>query len=182
MLPDDLVAAHFRAMETGDRRLAEQCIHPDHVNFMAADEPPACSKPGVPGFLATSAWLRSAFTELHFEVVDLLSDEVTSIAHTLMRGRQSGPFVVYPPGSAAVAFPPSGRAFEVRHCHVFTVEDGRHISHRAVRDDLGMMTQLGHLPPTPRVALRMMRFAVSGASRRAVRTATTLADTASTLE
>jgi hypothetical protein len=28
---------------------------------MAADEPPACARPGVPGFMATSAWLHVAW-------------------------------------------------------------------------------------------------------------------------
>jgi hypothetical protein len=166
---------HFAAMVTGDAGLAARCIHPEHVNLMAADEPPACSLPGVPGFLATSAWLRLAFAELRFELIEMTSDAERSIAHVWMRGRQTGPFVVYPPGRMPLAFPPTGRQFAVRQCHVFRHRDGLHAEHIAVRDDLGMMTQLGHLPPSPTAMLRMARWQLTGAGARAVAGATAIA-------
>ena len=69
-----LVELHFAALVTGDAALAARCIHPSHVNHMAADEPPACAAPGVPGFVATSAWLRLAFGDLSFEIIGLTAD------------------------------------------------------------------------------------------------------------
>jgi hypothetical protein len=41
----------------------------------------------------------------------------------------------------------------------------------SVRDDIGMMTQLGHLPPSPRAAGRMACTALTGYRARAVREA-----------
>ena len=61
---------HFTGTATGDSDLAGRSLHPAHVNHMAADEPPACSEPGLPGLMATSAWLRLAFTDLRFEIID----------------------------------------------------------------------------------------------------------------
>jgi ketosteroid isomerase-like protein len=168
MSPEELVRQHFDALATGSLDAARSCIHPGNVNHMAADEPPACAQPGPAGFLATSAWLRMAFSPLTFEVIELAGDAERTITHVWMRGRQTGPFVVFPHGSKPVAFPPTGREFAVRHCHVFRLRDGLHGEHIAVRDDLGMMTQLGHLPPSPAVAARMARWAVSGRSRRAI--------------
>lgn len=168
---DRLAHDHLTAMATGDVELAQRCLAAGHVNHMAAEEPPACAQPGVPGFLATSAWLRLAFSDLRFDVLHLVSEGEMTVAHVRMTGRQNGPFVVFPAGQPPVAFPPTGRALSVRQCHLFTVRGGRHVEHVAVRDDLGMMTQLGHLPPSPSAALRLARWHLTGAARRAVRTA-----------
>lgn len=167
----ELAKLHFQAMETGDAELAAASIHPAHVNHEAPDHPPASATPGVPGFLATSAWLRLAFAELHFEVHDLVTEGERSIAYVTMSGRQDGPFVVFPPGGEPVAFPPTRARFAARQCHVFTTRDGLHSEHAAVRDDLGMMTQLGHLPPSAAAVARMARWTVGGGRRRAVRRA-----------
>jgi len=163
--PEDIVSAQFAALESADAELAATCIHPAHVNHMAADEPPTCARPGVPGFMATSAWLHIAFPDLRFELIEMTTEGDRSIAHMWMRGTQTGPFTVFPSGGKPVAFPPTGREFAVRHCHVIRFRDGLSAEHIAVRDDLGMMTQLGHLPPTPAAMARMARFQIGGAKR-----------------
>ena len=169
--PVDLARVHFTAMESGDASLAAQVISADHHNHEASDHPPACAQPGLPGFMATSAWLRLAFSELHFELHELTTNGDRSIAYVTMSGRQTGPFLVFPPNESPVAFPPTGAAFAVRQCHLFTSREGLHTEHAAVRDDLGMMNQLGHLPPSPRVAARMARWQIGGGARRAIRQA-----------
>lgn len=88
-----------------------------------------------------------------------------------MRARQTGPFVVFPAGQQPVSFPPTGRAFAVRQCHIWRLRDGLHIDHTAVRDDLSMMTQLGHQPPSPAGIARMLRWRLSGRHHSAVRQA-----------
>lgn len=178
MRADELATMQLTAMATGDLGLARRCVHPAHVNHMAQDEPPACARPGLPGFMATSAWLRLAFTDLRFEVIEGICDGDRAIVHAWMRGRQTGPFVVFPPGEPPRAFPPTGREFAVRHCHVFRLRDGLLGEHIAVRDDLGMMTQLGHLPPSPKVAVRLARWSLSGQAKRAAATAVAAAEQA----
>jgi predicted ester cyclase len=176
----ELARTQFQAMESGDPTLAAAVIHPEHLNREAAAEPPAARRAGMPGFLATSAWLRLAFSDLHFELHDVVAEGDRSIAHVTMSGRQTGPFVVFPSDGRPVAFPPTDKSFAVRQCHLFTVRDELHLDHAAVRDDLHMMTQLGHLPPTPRVAARMARWQLSGGARRAVRQAIETAEAAAT--
>jgi predicted ester cyclase len=100
MNPDELTAAHLQAMATGGADLARRCIHPEQVNRMAVDEPPDCATPGVAGFLATSAWLRLAFTDLRFEVIESATTADRTIAHVWMRARQSGTFVGVPARNA----------------------------------------------------------------------------------
>jgi hypothetical protein len=64
----------------------------------------------------------------------------------------------------------------VRQCHIFGHSDGLRTDHRAVRDDLALMQQLGHLPPTPAIALRMTRWRLSGKHSQAARRAVNLAE------
>ncbi len=176
--PAELAALHFKAIATGDATLAAQCIHPAHVNHMAADEPPSCALPGLPGFMATSAWLRFAFPNLTFEPIEMATEGERTIAHVWMRGRQTGPFVVFPPGQSPMAFPPTGREFAVRHCHIFRMRDGLHAEHIAVRDDIAMMTQLGHLPPSGAVAARLLVWNITGRAKAAVAKAISIAASA----
>ena len=175
---DELALLHLNAVATGSVDDARASIHPANVNHMAADEPPACARPGVAGLLATSAWLRLAFSDLRFEPIQVLTEGATTIAHVWMRACQTGPFVVFPPGMKPVAFPPTGRSFAVRQCHVFEIRDDLCAEHIAVRDDLGMMTQLGHLPPGPAAMARMARWNLSGGARKAVAAAVSVSEAA----
>lgn len=50
-------------------------------------------------------------------------------------------------GGMLVGVQPTGRAFEVQHIHMYRVLDGKIAEHFANRDDVGMMRQLGLLPP-----------------------------------
>ena len=52
-------------------------------------------------------------------------------------------------GGMLVGVQPTGRSFEVQHIHMFRVLDGKIAEHFANRDDVGMMRQLGLLPPLP---------------------------------
>ncbi|HXW91261.1 MAG TPA: ester cyclase [Terriglobales bacterium] len=50
-------------------------------------------------------------------------------------------------GGMLVGVQPTGRTFEVQHIHMYRVLDGKIAEHFANRDDIGMMRQLGLLPP-----------------------------------
>ena len=45
-----------------------------------------------------------------------------------------------------LGMPPTGRSFAVQHMHMLRMRDGRACEHWAVRDDLGMLQQLGIIP------------------------------------
>lgn len=51
-------------------------------------------------------------------------------------------------GGMLVGVEPTGRSFEVQHIHMFRMLDGKIAEHFANRDDIGMMRQIGLLPPT----------------------------------
>jgi predicted ester cyclase len=134
----------FRLIETGDPQLAERIIAPDFINQEADDDPEDVERQqhGPAGFLATSRWLRDAFSNLRFELQETLAEGDTVMAAAIMTGKHSGMFN---------GIAPTGRAITHKQVHIFTVAGGRITRHRAVRDDLGLLLQLGWRPGGPSV-------------------------------
>ena len=50
-------------------------------------------------------------------------------------------------GGMLLGVEPTQKRFEVQHIHWYQLHDGKIVEHRANRDDIGMMRQLGLLPP-----------------------------------
>ena len=77
------------------------------------------------------------------------------VAHTVMRGRQVGPFATYrSDGQLAQVFASNGRSFAASPTHWYRLAEGRIIGHAANRDDLGQARQLGWVPPSPAFLVR----------------------------
>jgi len=73
-----------------------------------------------------------------------------------MSGRHVAPFAGYTDdGTIATVFPPPNTTFAMSQSHWFRMEDDRIIEHWANRDDLGMASQLGWIPPTPVYLFKM---------------------------
>ena len=168
----------FRTLETGDSELAHRVASPRFSNREAVSGPPACALQGPAGLLASSAWLRSAFPELHLEIVDVDSVGARTWVRLRMQGRQSGTFVTFQDGRAARILPPTGRRIDVEQIHVLDMDDDGVARHEAVRDDVTMLGQLGVLPPTPGLLLATLAGRLTGRSRRAVGNVVTAAERA----
>jgi predicted ester cyclase len=143
-MPDTKTIAHasFRLIETGDAELARQIIAPNFINEEAEDDPEDVERRqhGPEGFLATSRWLRDAFSNLCFELQETAAEGNTVMAAATMTGQHTGPFN---------GIAPTGRPITHKQVHIFTIADGQITSHRAVRDDLGLLLQLGWQPGNP---------------------------------
>ena len=154
----DICVRSMTIMASGDLDDLTRVVHPQAVNREAKDEPPATRGRGPAAFAATARWLRAAFADLNFDVHDAVADGDLIAVHCTMSGRQVGPFVTYDErGEVAQAFPPTGRTFAITQSHWFRMKDGQVLEHWANRDDLGMATQLGWIPPTPAFLWRMAR-------------------------
>jgi predicted ester cyclase len=154
--PKALSLRSVELMSTGGLADMEPITHPDFYNREAIDEPPACRGRGPAALYATALWLRSAYSELRWEVHDVVADGDLVVIHATMSGRQTGDFVLYDAdGRVREAFPPTGRRFAVTQTHWFRVAEGKVIEHWANRDDMGMAQQLGWVPPSPRFIVRM---------------------------
>ena len=140
-MTDPKAVAHqsFRLIENGDVELAEQIIATGFVNEEAEDDPDDVERQlhGPAGFLATSRWLRDAFSDLRFELQETVAEADTVMAAAVMTGRHTGPFN---------GIAPTGRPIAHKQVHIFTIADGQISRHRAVRDDLGLLVQLGWRP------------------------------------
>ena len=95
-------------------------------------------------------WLRSAFSELAWEIHHAIQEDDLVVVHATMSGQQTGPFVAYGrDGEVAAVFPPWGHRFETTQSHWFRMREGKVAEHWANRDELGMGQQLGWTPPSP---------------------------------
>jgi predicted ester cyclase len=163
----DLATSAIRAMADGTLDDLRRCVHPDAVNREAAAEPPGARGRGPDAFWATALWLRSAFSDIAFDITTVLVDGDLTVTHGTMAGRQTGDMVIWTPeGTVERAFAPTGKRFEVNHAHFQRFRDGLVVEHWAVRDDQSLAMQLGWVPPTPAYLLRCAL-----ATRRARRTA-----------
>lgn len=125
----------FKAFETGDTSGAAEYLHPDYFNRESDDR----SNARGPDELAHSvAWLRAAFSELKFDEQDVLVSGDKVAMRVVMSGCHTGEFI----GHA-----PTGRRFAAEQVHLFTLWNGKILTHHAVRDDLAMHRQLGLLRP-----------------------------------
>jgi len=125
----------FKAFETGDLSDAADYVHPEYFNRESDDRINARG----PDELAHSvAWLRSAFSDLKFEEQDTVVAGEKVAVRVVMSGCHTGEFI----GHAA-----TGRRFTAEQVHLFTLWNGKILSHHAVRDDLSMHRQLGLFGP-----------------------------------
>jgi predicted ester cyclase len=121
-------------LNQGDVSIVDELIAPDFFNHAA---PPGTNRgPSSLRWLATM--LRTAFPDLRFTIEELVAEGDIVAGRLTMSGTHEGPLMGMPP--------PTGRAVRQDHMHFVRYRDGRAIEHWGVRDDLGMMQQLGVIP------------------------------------
>ena len=115
----------------GNLAIVDDLVAPDFLNH---EVPPGMNSRGPDSTRQIVRMLRTAFPDLHVTIEDLVADQDTVAGRVTMSGTHLGPFQ---------GIPPTGRSFEQAQMHFVRFRDGKAIEHRAVRDDLGMMRQLG---------------------------------------
>jgi len=109
--------------------------HPDEANFTAH-------------LKAVVTALRTAFPDLHFEIVQMIGEDEWVAIYSVMTGTHTGPLTppVLPPGGPAT-LPPTGRSIRVPHMHMIRFDqDGQHGDLYHLMDTFAMLGQLGLLP------------------------------------
>ena len=120
----------------GNLAVAEEVIAPDFVNH----EAPADHTPGPESMRVVAGMLRTAFPDLHFTIEDLVAEGDLVAGRVTMRGTHEGPLM---------GMPPTGRQVEQAHMHFVRFQNGKAVEHWGVRDDVGMLRQLGLMPEPP---------------------------------
>ncbi len=120
-------------LNQGNLAMADDVISPDFVNHEA---PPGHNQ-GPDSMRALAGMLRSAFPDLHFTIEELIAEGDLVAGRLTMRGTHDGPLM---------GMPPTGRPVEQARMHFVRFRDGKAIEHWGVRDDVGMLRQLGLMP------------------------------------
>jgi steroid delta-isomerase-like uncharacterized protein len=104
---------------------------------------------GKDGMRKVWADIRTTFPDWHLTIVDMIARGTEVVVIVRASGTHLGVGTMPVNGGMLLGVPPTGRRIDVQHIHWFTFnEKGKIANHRASRDDLGMMQQLGLLPST----------------------------------
>lgn len=114
----------------GNLALADAWVAATFVNHAA----PAAMLSGPESLKEHVVLLRTSFPDLHFKIEDLIADEDRAAARITFGGTHRGVFR---------GFPPTDKSFVQSQMHIIRFVQGKIVEHWAVRDDLGLMQQLG---------------------------------------
>jgi predicted ester cyclase len=126
--------AYKEVLNQGNVSVVDELIAPDFFNHEA---PPGRNR-GPESMRGLANMLRTAFPDLHFEIEELVAEGDTVAGRLTMSGTHEGPLM---------DMPPTGRSMRQDHMHFVRFRDGKAIEHWGVRDELGMMQQLGVITP-----------------------------------
>ena len=115
-------------------RINDETFSPEFVNRNAVEGTP----PGPEGQRQVMQRLWNAFPDASFEIEAIAADGSTVICVGTMSGTHEGELS---------GIPATGKKVSWRQCNLFKVDDrGRFVEHDAIRDDLGLLRQLGVMP------------------------------------
>ena len=126
--------AYEELLNGGDLAVAEEVVAPDFLNHEA---PPGKNR-GPESMRGLATMLRTAFPDLHFTIEALIAEGDTVAGRVTMSGTHQGPLM---------GMPPTGRSVRQDHMHFVRFREGKAVEHWGVRDELGMMQQLGVIAP-----------------------------------
>jgi predicted ester cyclase len=135
-----IVRRALEAINTGDTGRIHEVIGPQYFNHESQVDPVRSKLRGPEEFIDTVRALRSAFDDLHYEEQETIAagDKVVSIVS--VSGKHTGNFFVVPP---------TGNRISYQAVHIHRIgDDGKLVEHKAIRDDLSLMVQLGVAGPS----------------------------------
>jgi steroid delta-isomerase-like uncharacterized protein len=127
----------IEAFNTGDTSNVHDFVSSDYINreSQKAKDSYRSKLRGPEEFIDTIKNLRSAFPDLHYEEQDIISQDDKVVFIGNVTGTHTGSFFF---------IPPTGNRISYEAVHIHTIgKDGKIIEHRAIRDDLKFMLQLG---------------------------------------
>ena len=134
-MPPDALAETRRFWEEAfngrDLSVLDELLAPDYLNHAALPDTPR----GPAGQAQVLERIWAALPDARFEIAQIARDGAVVICVGTMSGTHEGDLL---------GQPGSGRRVEWRMCHLMKFgADGRAIEHSAIRDDLGLLRQMG---------------------------------------
>jgi predicted ester cyclase len=137
---EEVIRQGLAALNRGDLDTYVQHIANTMTNFGVLRGPEGIRR-GVEDILRT-------FPDWHMEVQDLIARGDTVVVRMKVSGTHRGVGKLPMNGGMLVGVEPTQKHFSVEHIHWYKLLDGKVVDHTATRNDIGMMRQLGLLPPT----------------------------------
>lgn len=132
-----IVRRAMDAFNTGDISSVSEFISPEYINRESQSHKDSYRSKlrGPDEFIDTVKNLRSAFSDLHYEEHDIVAQGNKVVFIGNVTGKHTGNFFL---------IPPTGNKISYEAVHIHTIgNDGKIAEHRAIRDDLKFMMQLG---------------------------------------
>ena len=131
-----LVKYAIDALNTGDTSRVSEFISPIYFNHESQMDPVRSKMRGPQEFIDTVVNLRKAISDIHYELLESVASNEKVVSIVSVRGKHTGSFFGF--------IPPSGNKISYQAVHIFTIgDDGKITEHKAIRDDLALMYQLG---------------------------------------
>jgi steroid delta-isomerase-like uncharacterized protein len=93
--------------------------------------------------------IKTVFPDARLTILNSVAEGEWVVVRCTYSGTHRGVARLPVDGALLVGVQPTGRSFEVQHMHMYRVLNGKIAEHFANRDDVGMVRQLGLLPPAP---------------------------------
>jgi predicted ester cyclase len=129
----------IEAFNTGDVSNVSQYISPQYFNHESQVDPVRGQLRGPEEFIDTVKNLRIAFPDLRHEEQAIITQGDMIVSVINVTGTNTGSFFI---------LPPTGNKIDYEAVHVYRIgEDGKIAEHKAIRDDLTFLAQLGVVGP-----------------------------------
>lgn len=129
-----IVRRSFEALNTGDTSKVSEFIHKNYFNHESQASPERANLRGPDEFIDTVKKLRSAFSDLHYGEQESVASDDKVVSIVIVTGKHTGDFF---------GIPPKGNNFSYQAAHISRIADDKIVEHKAIRDDLKFMMQLG---------------------------------------
>ena len=137
-----------------NRRFVEEVINQGNTDAIDELIDPGvvdhAAPPGFPtgreGAKQFAAMMRSAFPDLHLTIEDMIAEGDKVVMRSTWSGTHEGEFM---------GIPATGRRVTVSAIDISRVADGKMVEHWEQSDALGLMQQLGVVPPSEQTSGRV---------------------------
>jgi steroid delta-isomerase-like uncharacterized protein len=128
------------------RRFVEEVINKHNAaacdQLLAKDYKDHTPPPGVPptleGMKQAFGMFFTAFPDMHFHIEDIIAEGDKVVVRGTGHGTHKGEFM---------GIPPTGKQFSTPEIHICRYANGKMTEHWGAEDSLGMLIQLGIVPP-----------------------------------
>jgi len=117
----------------GNLAVVDEIIHPEYIYH----DPMGVFK-GPEGFKQMVTQARTAFPDIHYDIVDMFGEGDKLAVHYRMTGTFKGDLM---------GIPPTGKKVDMEQAFLYRFKDGKEIEALPFSDSLTMFQQMGIKPP-----------------------------------